>query len=144
VIFHGGYGTTMELVQAGKPGLVIPFHSEQESNARRLEAAGAAQVLLPSRQEATPDWHQWPGGRFCTLIQQESDLTPDCLRAIIIEMLADESFKINAEKLQGIAQNYQGASQAVELINERLKSGVPTPAKGFDRLRWWQKLSLQW
>jgi UDP:flavonoid glycosyltransferase YjiC (YdhE family) len=47
VVFHGGYGTTMETVSYGVPSVVVPFHSEQESNGRRLEACSAARVLGP-------------------------------------------------------------------------------------------------
>jgi UDP:flavonoid glycosyltransferase YjiC (YdhE family) len=144
VVFHGGYGTTMELVQAGVPGLIIPFHSEQESNARRLEVAGAARVLLPSQKEPTPVWHRWPGGRFCTLIHPESDLTPLRLRTAILDMVVDETFQVNAQRLQTAAQPYKGSSQAADLIEELLKSRSAAPAKGWDRLSWWQKLSLRW
>ncbi|MBN1217462.1 MAG: hypothetical protein JXM69_00920 [Anaerolineae bacterium] len=144
VIFHGGYGTTMELVQAGVPGLIIPFHSEQESNARRLEAAGAARVLLPSQQEPDVVWHRWLGGDFCTLVNPESDLTPTCLRTVILEMLADEGYRTAAKHLQVASQHYQGAPQAVDLIEQLIESKLPKLEHGWDRLHWWQKLSLFW
>ncbi len=144
VVFHGGYGTTMEIVQAGVPGLVIPFHSEQESNARRLEAAGAARVLVPSQVDAVPVWHRWPGGRFCTLVRPESDLTPTRLRAAILDVLADEAYWANAKRLQKATERYQGASQAADLVEELLESKPATPSRGWDRLRWWQKLPLLW
>ncbi len=144
VVFHGGYGTTMELVQAGKPGLIIPFHSEQESNARRLEAAGMARVLLPSQVEASPVWHRWPGGRFCTLVRSKSDLTPASLRAEVLEMLAAETYRARAKHLQAAIRHYRGPSQAVDLVEGLLKSKPATSVKGWDRLRWWQKLPLLW
>ena len=144
VLFHGGYGTTMELVQAGTPGLIIPFHSEQESNARRLEAAGMARVLLPAQGEASPNWHRWPGGRFCTLVYSQSDLTPARLRAAVLEMLADESFQTKAKQLQAAVRRYQGAAQAASLIEGLLTNSAATRAKGWDRLNWRQKLTLRW
>jgi predicted glycosyltransferase len=48
-----GYNTALDLLQAGVPGLVVPFgnaaENEQMDRARRLERAGALQVLEPER-----------------------------------------------------------------------------------------------
>lgn len=144
VLFHGGYGTTMELVQAGTPGLIIPFHSEQESNARRLEAAGMARVLLPAQGTASPNWLRWSGGRFCTLIHPQSDLTPVRLRAVVFDMLADDRFQKNAQQLQAASRQYQGRAQAAALIEDLLANGKAAPAPGWHRLNWRQKLALRW
>lgn len=40
ILFHGGYGT-MEMVRAGVPSVVLPLHTEQEGNGRRLQQSGA-------------------------------------------------------------------------------------------------------
>lgn len=144
VVYHGGYGTSMELVQAGVPSLIIPFHSEQESNARRLEAAGAARVLAPDPNKAAQVWKQWPGGRFSMLIHQESGLTSSHLRSTIMEMLADETLPANAKRLQTESQNYRGAPHGVDLIEELINSKTGKSVRGWDNLKWWQKLSLRW
>lgn len=142
VVSSGGYGTTMEMVQAGVPGLMIPFHSEQESNARRLEAAGAARVLLPSQGEPVQAWHRWPGGRFSTLFYPESDLTPALLRDKIMEATTDRGLLYGAQHLQSRAMGYRGADQAADLIEELVRSRNPQAAAGWNRLNWWQKLRL--
>jgi hypothetical protein len=54
VLFHGGYGTMMETIRAGVPSVLLPFHTEQEGNGRRLEQNGAAQVLAPVDDDLIP------------------------------------------------------------------------------------------
>ena len=52
VVCRGGASTLAELSACGKVGILIPFphatHNHQEVNARAMEAAGAARVLLQS------------------------------------------------------------------------------------------------
>jgi len=45
VVHHGGAGCVMTAVAAGVPQLALPFGPEQESIARRVEAAGAGRVV---------------------------------------------------------------------------------------------------
>jgi UDP-N-acetylglucosamine--N-acetylmuramyl-(pentapeptide) pyrophosphoryl-undecaprenol N-acetylglucosamine transferase len=56
LVARAGAMTTAEIAASGRPALLIPFaaatHGHQEANARALERAGAAVVLLES--EATP------------------------------------------------------------------------------------------
>ena len=49
IIHHGGYSTTMESLWWGVPSLIIPFHSEQEGNGRRIEQLKAGKVDLISK-----------------------------------------------------------------------------------------------
>lgn len=116
VVYPGGYGTTMELVQAGVPGLVIPYHSEQESNGRRLEAAGAGRVLLPVKGAPRPVWQRWPGGRFSYLVYGESHLSPETLREAVLSLIEDKRARENAGRLQAAAQTYGGPALAADLI----------------------------
>jgi len=58
IIFHGGYGTMMEILACGKPSLIIPFQTEQEGNGRRLEQLGCGRVTHWSKQA-----FQHPGGK---------------------------------------------------------------------------------
>jgi UDP:flavonoid glycosyltransferase YjiC (YdhE family) len=116
VLFHGGYGTTMETVRYGTPSVVIPFHSEQEANGRRLEASGAARVLLPSREPPHPVSGLWKGGKFVILVQQRSDLTAQALREAIATVLEDERYAQNAQRLSRDLSQYEGSRQAVDLI----------------------------
>lgn len=52
VVCRGGAGSLSELTVAGKPSVVVPFpyatHNHQLNNAKRLEQAGAAVILIES------------------------------------------------------------------------------------------------
>ncbi len=64
VIHHGGYATTMESLLSRKPALVIPSHSEQEGNGRRLETLGLGKVILPFKEKLQPLEFEWPYGVY--------------------------------------------------------------------------------
>jgi UDP:flavonoid glycosyltransferase YjiC (YdhE family) len=142
VIFPGGYGTTMELVQAGVPGIVIPFHTEQESNGKRLETAGAARVLRPVEGEPYQVVRSWPGGSYSYQVYQHNDLTAPVISSMVLELLENVQYKHNAQRLKNEAAHYGGAAQAGDLIETLVFSRKPTPVKGWDRLNWWQKIKL--
>lgn len=142
VVYPGGYGTTMELIQAGVRGLVIPFHSEQESNGRRLEAAGAGLVLHPNKGKASQVWYRWAGGEFSTLVHWQSDWSPAELREAVFALLKGKIYAINARRLQKMSWHYEGASQAGDLIEELCSSTTLAGEAGWDRLSWRQKFQL--
>ena len=142
VVYPGGYGTTMELVRAGVPGLVIPFHTEQESNGRRLAANGAGKILLPSTSDQEQVCQNWPGGRFAYLIHRASDLTPDLLRDTVLGLLNDPGCRENALHLKQIAGCYGGAAQAADLLEGLLETRADSFHPGWDRLTWRQKIAL--
>jgi predicted glycosyltransferase len=54
-VSQGGYNTTIEIVRAGVPALVVPYVTDEEDEqlrrARRLERLGALRVLDPARLE---------------------------------------------------------------------------------------------
>lgn len=50
IVSHAGHGMAMAMLQAGKPGLLLPLQGEQAENARRLEESGAAIVLEPGNK----------------------------------------------------------------------------------------------
>ncbi len=45
IIHHGGYSTMMESLWWGVPSIILPFHSEQEGNGRRLEQLGVGKLF---------------------------------------------------------------------------------------------------
>jgi MGT family glycosyltransferase len=47
IVFHGGHSSVMTCLQAGTPAVIIPTITERESNARRLAALGAGEVVMP-------------------------------------------------------------------------------------------------
>jgi len=64
IIHHGGYATTMETLLAGKPAIIIPSHSEQEGNGRRLEKMGLGKTILPYNDTLTPLRYRWTYGEY--------------------------------------------------------------------------------
>lgn len=47
MVHHGGHSSVMTGLSAGTPAVVIPTITERESNARRLVAVGAGELVLP-------------------------------------------------------------------------------------------------
>ena len=48
MIHHGGHGSMINGLAAGKPAVIVPTNSERESNARRLASLGAGEFVLPT------------------------------------------------------------------------------------------------
>lgn len=109
IIHHGGYGSCQTGLDAGTPALVIPTYSERESNARRIAAAGAGDFMIPAANAS---------GRKKTLPAEE-------LRAKIVQMLSNPSYKENAKKISEIMKRYGGASEAASLIERLLRRERP-------------------
>jgi UDP:flavonoid glycosyltransferase YjiC (YdhE family) len=142
VVYPGGYGSTMEIVRAGTPGLVIPFHTEQESNGRRLEQQGAGKVLLPAAGSGKRQEKPWYGGSFSYLVFPESSLSPSDLRLSVFEILEDSAFRQRAVRLREAASAYPGAPAAADLLEGLVVSYPQVQEKVWDRLNWKQKISL--
>ncbi|MFZ0637535.1 MAG: nucleotide disphospho-sugar-binding domain-containing protein [Candidatus Acidiferrales bacterium] len=47
MVHHGGHSSVMTGLSAGKPAVIIPTITERESNARRLVALGAGEIVMP-------------------------------------------------------------------------------------------------
>ena len=47
MVHHGGHSSVMTGLSAGTPAVIIPTITERESNARRLTALGAGEIVLP-------------------------------------------------------------------------------------------------
>jgi UDP:flavonoid glycosyltransferase YjiC (YdhE family) len=116
VVFHGGYGTTMETARFGVPSVVLPFHSEQEANGRRLEAAGMARVIAPDLSSCQVVRQPWPYGEFTLLARYTPFLSAEELRETVRSILCDASYKGNAGRVQKHVLEYGGPSQAADLV----------------------------
>lgn len=116
VLFHGGYGTMMETVRAGVPSVVLPFHTEQEGNGRRLEQNEAAQVLAPVDDDLTPLDTRWGGGQFTALACRQWWLQPHQVRTAISIVLSDRHYQANARRLCHAQAAYSGVSMASKMI----------------------------
>jgi MGT family glycosyltransferase len=47
MVHHGGHSSVMTGLSAGKPAVIIPTITERESNARRVMALGAGEIVMP-------------------------------------------------------------------------------------------------
>ena len=116
VLFHGGYGTMMETVRAGVPSVVLPFHTEQEGNGRRLEQNEVAQVLAPVDDDLTPMETRWGGGQFTALTCRRWWLRPAQVRAAVSTVLEDQRYRTNAQRLCRAQAAYDGVALASKMI----------------------------
>jgi UDP:flavonoid glycosyltransferase YjiC (YdhE family) len=141
VVFAGGYGTSMEAAAAGTPGLVIPFHSEQESNARRLAALGLARLLLPYRGAPVIERRRW-GGEFTTLTYPAWGLSAAALGEAITSAWEDAALHTAAADFATnlAAAPCGGAAQAAAVVAQ---VAAEPSGRALDQLDWWQRLRLR-
>lgn len=118
VVFHGGHGTMMETVNFGIPSVVLPFHSEQEGNGRRLEACSASIVLSPASVKETMRMirGRWTYGEYATWVQPANPLTAEMLREAVSRVLENPRYKEGAIALKSKAESYGGAVEGADLI----------------------------
>jgi UDP:flavonoid glycosyltransferase YjiC (YdhE family) len=120
VIFHGGYGTMMEIVSCGKPSITIPFQTEQEGNGRRLEQLGIGRVIKLSKENPKRIDCNWAHGMYNLFVQKSYDLTPEELYSEAEKMLGDDKYRNNAKVLQCKIALYGGRRQAMDLIEDKM------------------------
>ncbi|MFQ6101259.1 MAG: glycosyltransferase [Anaerolineae bacterium] len=118
VLFHGGYGTMMETVRAGMPSVVLPFHTEQESNGRRLQQSGAARVLAPADDDLEPVKGRWGGGEFTSLVCRRLAFHPHQVREAVSSILHDDLYRSSAARLRCSQAAYSGVILAVDLLTD--------------------------
>jgi UDP:flavonoid glycosyltransferase YjiC (YdhE family) len=123
ILFHGGHTTMMESVCAGIPAIVIPSHSEQEGNGRRLEACSAGIVISPAENSSALNLvrSNWEYGKFTSWTVPEYDLDSEKLTETMLRLVEDPCYKQGAEHLKLLASRYGGARAAVDLIDSFLR-----------------------
>lgn len=92
VIGHGGWGTTMATIAAGRPSLVLPQSGDQPDNAFRLAAAGAALRLRPA------------------------EVTPTAVRGAVRELLEEPLYFANAQRLRRELEAMPAPAEVVPLL----------------------------
>lgn len=120
VVFHGGYGTMMETVVAGVPSIVIPFHSEQESNGRRLQEQGCAVVLPCSQDPEKVCKHDWQGSVYSYAFRQRFHISPQVLAETCHNLLKTESYQAASLALQKNAETFNAQQLFFDLIANSL------------------------
>jgi UDP:flavonoid glycosyltransferase YjiC (YdhE family) len=98
LVHHGGYGSCQTGLFAGRPAVIVPTYSERESNARRLEAIGAAKVVPVVTR----------GGK--------KHVDARGLSAAVAGVLHDPSFAVHARRAGERLRALGGAERAAELI----------------------------
>jgi UDP:flavonoid glycosyltransferase YjiC (YdhE family) len=101
LIHHGGHGSYLTGLSAGTPAVVIPTYSERESNARRLTELGAGECILPQTDESG-----------------EKTISMHEFREKAWRVLTKSDYKQNALRIARNLQQYGGAVQAADLIEE--------------------------
>ncbi len=95
VVTHGGRGTVMGCLGAGVPLVVIPMQGDQPRNAQRCADLGVGRAVGPEER------------------------TSAVIQAAVRAVLADPTFRRNAERLRDEINALPGMDRAVELL-ERL------------------------
>lgn len=95
VVTHGGSGTLLAALAHGLPLVMIPIGADQPDNAALVAALGVGRVIGPDER------------------------TPEAIRATVRAVLADPTYRQNAERLRDEMAALPGPEHAVRLL-ERL------------------------
>ena len=99
MVHHGGHGSVMTGLQAGTPAVVVPTITERESNARRLVALGAGEIVMP-------------------VTNQDGEKTIDTneFRATVLRVLANPAYLQAAQRVSESMLHFGGAKAAADKI----------------------------
>jgi UDP-N-acetylglucosamine:LPS N-acetylglucosamine transferase len=121
IIHHGGYSTTCEALWWGIPSIVIPSHTEQEGNGRRLEMLNAGQVLLLSDPPYIPIRYKSYYGRFALLGGFDFSLKQENLIAAVNTILQQDGYQQSA--------THQGSPLHVNFDLEKIEQFINSTIK---------------
>jgi zeaxanthin glucosyltransferase len=96
VITHAGLNTALESLTQGVPIIALPIANDQPGVAARIVWTGTGEMILPSR------------------------LTVAQLRSMICRVLTQDSYKIQALRLQSAIQDSGGVHQAADVIESTI------------------------
>ena len=99
MVHHGGHSWVMTGLCAGKPAVMIPTSTERESNARRLAALGAGEVVVPVNG---PD-----GGKQIDIAD---------FRAKVDRVLLDPRYGSSARRVADSMRAFGGSREAADRI----------------------------
>ncbi len=107
LVTTGGAGSTMAGLRAAVPLVMVPTTWDKPDNARRVAEAGAGVILSPRR------------------------CTPDGLRAAVMRVLSEPSYRLAAERSAqrlAAAPGPEGAAQLIERLVPQRREAVATSA----------------
>jgi UDP:flavonoid glycosyltransferase YjiC (YdhE family) len=105
MVHHGGHGSVMIGLFTGTPAVIIPTITERESNARRLVALGAGEIVMPV--DGVEGEKHIDVAEFCAKVRRVLN-QPDYLRS--------------AQRVAASMRRFGGACEAAEQI-ERFAGG---------------------
>ena len=106
MVHHGGHSSVMTGLSAGTPAVIIPTITERESNARRLVALGAGEIVMPM------------GGANC-----EKHIDAKEFSAKVHRVLNEPGYRSSARRVAESMRQYGGVQEAANRI-ERLADGT--------------------
>jgi MGT family glycosyltransferase len=101
MVHHGGHGSVMTGLQAGTPAVIVPTITERESNARRLVALGAGEIVMPATRA-------------------DGEKTIDAVEfgAAVTRVLKDENYRRSARRVSESMRQYTGAQGAADWVEQ--------------------------
>jgi UDP:flavonoid glycosyltransferase YjiC (YdhE family) len=98
VVTHGGFSSVLGALANGVPLVILPRGADRPVNAGRAQALGTAIVL------------------------NDSDATPEAIRAAVQSVLEDSRFRENARRIQAENNRLPGPECAVDLLERLVES----------------------
>jgi UDP:flavonoid glycosyltransferase YjiC (YdhE family) len=101
MVHHGGHSSVMTGLSVGKPAVIIPTITERESNARRLVALGAGEIVMP-------------------VVGSDGEKQIDVadFAAKVTRVLTDPNYRQSARRIADSMRQYGGAKQAAQKIEQ--------------------------
>lgn len=98
-VTHAGLNTVLDAMTTGTPLVAVPVTNEQPGIAARVAWIGAGEVIA------------------------NQQVTSQALRAAVVRVRSNQSYRAAAERVRDAIQTGGGASRAAELIEQRLGFG---------------------
>ncbi|MGB7495183.1 MAG: nucleotide disphospho-sugar-binding domain-containing protein [Candidatus Acidiferrum sp.] len=99
MVHHGGHSSVMNGLSAGTPAVIVPTITERESNARRVVALGAGEIVLPI---------DGPDG--------EKSISVDEFRSKVHQVLDHPDYRTSARRVAQSMRQLGGATEAAARI----------------------------
>ncbi len=106
MVHHGGHGSVMTGLLAGTPAVIVPTITERESNARRLVASGAGEIVMP-----------------VTRADGEKAIDAVEFGAAVNRVLKDATYRHSAKRVSESMRQYAGAKAAADRV-EQFAAGI--------------------
>jgi UDP-N-acetylglucosamine:LPS N-acetylglucosamine transferase len=106
LITHGGFNSVKEALAEGVPMVVIPITADQPYSAKRCAALGVAEVIEPD------------------------DRRPEAIGEAARNVLADRSYRANAQTFQAEMAELPGLERVVELLESLDRAGAQNRIDG--------------